>query len=43
MQLISGHINDSDATKILDTFDIYAFPVANPATGCHSTTVLNLK
>lgn len=29
-QLVSGYSNDNDTTKILDTFDVYGLPVANP-------------
>ncbi|XP_064487468.1 carboxypeptidase B-like [Ornithodoros turicata] len=29
-ELVGGYGNDNDTTKILDTFDIYGLPVANP-------------
>ncbi|CAN8024170.1 unnamed protein product, partial [Ixodes persulcatus] len=29
-KLISGYSNDNDTSRILDTFDVYALPVANP-------------
>ncbi|XP_075734004.1 carboxypeptidase B isoform X2 [Rhipicephalus microplus] len=39
-ELVSGYSNDNDTTKILDTFDVYGLPVANPD-GYEYTHILN--
>ncbi|XP_077540980.1 carboxypeptidase B-like isoform X1 [Haemaphysalis longicornis] len=39
-ELVSGYSNDNETTRILDTFDVYGMPVANPD-GYEYTHILN--